>query len=177
MTVFWRAASGRTRTALAVAALALIIHAGGSTGAVGIDDMMVLAPMHLMVMALALWLVASLVRRRLFGSRVPDTRTATAPAPWWLKAATPAAFTYGLALMLWLLWRYGEGGPEETAAGAVWIRDGRATHTLTVAEYQDYQAAAIRMISAWWLTIALAIAWAGHAVVAGNHGTSIGTED
>jgi hypothetical protein len=173
---FWRAASGRTRTALVVAALSIVVHLGGSTGAVGTDDLAILAPMHLLVMLLALWLVASLVRRRLFGSRLPRTPP-TAAAPWWLKVAMPAAFVYGLGLMLWLLWRYGEGGPEETAAGAVWIRDGRITRTLGADEFRGYQAAAIRMVSAWWFMIALAIARAGDAVMAKHRVAPIGLED
>ena len=40
----------------------------------------------------------------------------------------------------------GEGGPEVTSTGVVWMVDGRATRTLTPDEFGRYESAVVRMV-------------------------------
>jgi hypothetical protein len=127
--------------------------AGGSVGLV-----------HLAVMALGITLFLRVAYHQLFALRYPRVQPATNSLPSGLVWGAVASLCYTMAMVAWLVIRFGEGGAEVHDGREVWVNGGRIVRDLPPGSVAAFAEWTLRVFSASWLFFALLIALIGHRV-------------
>ena len=167
---FWRNTYLLPRVALLVAAIAAAANLGSYAGlSMRVRYGGVLAAVHVGILLLGVVTFVRVALHHLLAIRTLGARVSAAPVPRSVALLTVAALLHVFGVLLWFFFTYGEGGAQYRDGQEVWVLNDRVTKVLPAGSIAVFATRELRLFSAAWLCLALALACALHVVESRIH--------